>query len=335
MILCYKTKTMNSTFVTIGCVVFIMFTLFTIKQNKPMVVKFDVLSYKKSHDSIYVAILTKNRREYMQLQSRSLDIGFKYDLENNARFFTFEVFDDASNEISMDEIMSLYPFATNFIDVSSKVVEIKSNVRANSITLEVFKEFLTRKHDWLLVMDSDLVLQHNWMQKIKNTIGFVDDRTVFTLYNSCMHANIACNAYFCKKKNVGSAGILFPKHAIQSIVDSFDINDMDDFDWGYSKYLTDNGFDILAFRNSLVEHVGLYGSNYPATLREVSEDFDVLALQNDLGVEVRNNLHLRENCKGDKLEIMNGLDGSFNLVPIYMLFLISLLFSVRRKYLKK
>lgn len=252
--------------------------------------------------TIFTAILTKNRLGYVRMQAETLHMGEDKD------YFSFVIFDDGSDDETLDSIREIYNHVGPVVDVSVLSDKTKANVRANSITMEIFKIFLEREEEWIIILDSDLVLQPNWMKKVQTSVMQATEKTLFTLYNSCMHKSIWCNLHFCKKRDVGSAGILFSRHAIQMIVDTFNENAMEDFDWQYSRLMARRGFSIYAFSPSLVEHVGLYGSNYPATLREVSEDFDVFNLPSHLQKQLVENLAQRDNCKRDKLNILENVN---------------------------
>lgn len=197
--------------------------------------------------SITIAIPIYNRLKYVELFGRSLQ---QCDLLSNCNV---KVYDDASTEFDASKLRDLFPYA-------KEVVRRKKRLNADGNMYRIYKDFLTSTDDILVMLDSDLLCDPNFIKFILNNIDNTDG--VLSLYNSILHPPFkVIDDVFVHKLHVGGAGVVFKRNVVRSIVNNVPYYHGCAYDWLWSKYLTENNIRIFCSKDSMVQHIGFEGQN--------------------------------------------------------------------------
>lgn len=204
---------------------------------------------------IMFAMATYNRKETLETCIGSLS---KIDNLNEIDLF---VFDDCSSDYD-------YDFLQEKISFAKKIVRRDMNLKADKNIYNMYLDFLNSEYDYLFETDSDMLFNKDIIYLLKQVISSMKSNQVISFYNSNNHdvsneRPIYINGIkFLSKKDIGSAGVLFSRLAIEKIVKNVDIsNGFSGYDYKWSEYLLNNGFSIYVSENSYLQHIGFIGQN--------------------------------------------------------------------------
>merc|ERR1712080_577764 len=118
--------------------------------------------------------------------------------------------------------------------------------------------------------DSDLLLTSTWLMKLKGWMVKTDG--IMTLYRSekFAHPEISCDKKFCYKASVGSAGTVWCRNLLESVLSQLPKEDIG-FDYQFSTLLIENNFNIPVPIESPALHFGLYSISVKNVLKKVTD----------------------------------------------------------------
>lgn len=212
-------------------------------------------------EKIAVAIPTYDRLGYVKLCAEALI--------NTVNSSDVYIFDDRSTSYSTNELKQW--FQTDNVRINHK--RFKPDRQARSIV----EWFVDTDYDWLVTLDSDLIVRPDWLQILRKHMAQTDG--VVSLYHSANtgnHPTLRCDEWLCEMKSLGNAGIVWSKPLAKIMLDN--VKGSHAFDWGWSKWLAKNEIKQYAFKNSLVLHVGMHGTWGDDSKREKALGFDMTTL---------------------------------------------------------
>lgn len=200
--------------------------------------------------SIMFGICTYNRKSIMEMSSASLA------RVKGIQDVNVQVFDDHSQEYDTDYLHSRYPFAKS-------IVTSDTNTGADANSIRMLRNFLSGSEEWLFIADSDLLYCESLMETIQTCIEEYNEKGykgVISLFNTYTHpVQSTIDSLFCRKDEVGAAGVLMHRETVKLIVDS--VNSETAYDVQFSRVLLEKGYDILCTNRSYVQHIGIEGYN--------------------------------------------------------------------------
>ncbi|PKN51672.1 MAG: hypothetical protein CVU55_10550 [Deltaproteobacteria bacterium HGW-Deltaproteobacteria-13] len=205
------------------------------------------------NSKITLAIATYNRKHILEKMIKSLYLS---DIGNNVNI---RIYDDASTDF--DEI-----FLKEAFPDSKTIIRNPVNMGPGKNMHRIFTDFIAHDDDILILNDSDLIFNREWLAIVEQIIDHTDG--VMSLYNSVLHTDILEkfqieNINMLNKRSIGGAGSVFKKHIIKKILS--ELPPSDTYDWDWSNYLVKSGIRLLVTERSYVQHIGIagfYSGNY-------------------------------------------------------------------------
>jgi hypothetical protein len=216
----------------------------------------------KSNPKIAIAIPTYNRMGYVRLCGAALRDTFPAN--------DIYIFDDHSNKFNRENLKAW--FLTDNIFINEK------RLRPDAQARNIIEWFVQTDYDWLVTLDSDLIVRPDWQQILREHLDETDG--VVSLYhssNSNNHRTLSCNRDLCRMSSLGNAGIVWEKSLATQMLAK--IKGSHSFDWNWSKWLKQKAVRQYAFENSLVLHIGMHGTWGADSMREKSLRFDMTKLR--------------------------------------------------------
>ena len=200
---------------------------------------------------ITIGITLFNRLDYVKKMCLSLQhsIGLEQ--------CSIRIYDDCSDEFSVDEIKKEFPFVSEF-------KRRDHNLGSDFNIQQMYRDFLETGDDVLVNCDSDMIFHSEWINKIRELLPFTDG--VLSCYNSALHTPVEHlainNEKVVRKDSIGSAGTVFSRDIVQSIV--YNIKPSYKYDWDWSRYLSTRGIRLFVTERSYIQHIGIVGQNCDA-----------------------------------------------------------------------
>lgn len=200
---------------------------------------------------ITIGITTFNRIDYVKKMCLSLrhTIG----LES----CSIRIYDDCSDEYSLDEIVKEFPFVTEY-------KRREHNLGSDFNIHQMYRDFLETGDEILVNCDSDMIFHSEWINKIKELLPCSDG--VISFYNSALHVPaehlVINNVNMVRKNTIGSAGTVFTRHIVQCIIDN--VKASFKYDWDWCRFLSVRGIRLLVTEQSYIQHIGIVGQNCDA-----------------------------------------------------------------------
>lgn len=197
-----------------------------------------------------IGVTTYNRKSILKRMASSFyssDIPYEYNIR---------VYDDASQELNEESISAIFPDAKSII-VRSKNIGSDANIRL------MYEDFLNYGDEFFFNADSDLIFNKKWISILMDTIQKTDG--IISAFNTsrhrCINAHTVDGVDIVEKESLGSAGTLFRRDIVETIVKSMEEYDAKQFDWKWSSSLREQGKHLYALKNSMVQHIGFSGFN--------------------------------------------------------------------------
>lgn len=200
---------------------------------------------------ITIGITTFNRLDYVKKLCLSLrhSIGLGQ--------CSIRIYDDCSDEYSVDEIAKEFPFISEFR-------RREHNLGSDFNIQQMYLDFLETGDDVLVNCDSDMIFHSDWINKIRELLPLTDG--VLSCYNSALHTPVELltvnNEMIVKKDTIGSAGTAFTRDIVKCIVNN--VKPSYKYDWDWSRYLSTIGVRLLVTERSYIQHIGIVGQNCDA-----------------------------------------------------------------------
>lgn len=236
----------------------------------------DFLANLQVNVKVAVAIPTYNRAEYVKLCADAL--------HGTVDTKDVWVFDDHSSDYSTSDLKKW--FCTENIHRNEKRLKADGQARA------VLEWFVKTDYDWLVTLDSDLIVRADWISIFKKMIP--KTQGVISLYHSGNiknHPALKCDDDLCEMKTLGNAGVAWSRILATKMLTQ--MKQTDGFDWGWTKWLQTQKIPQYAMKKSLVLHVGMHGTWGVDSAREKSIGFPMHTLSPD--VRKRAEMFLNEN----------------------------------------
>jgi len=196
---------------------------------------------------IIIGITTYNRKDLVMKCAHAL---FDTDQLDTCDIV---VWDDGSSEYDHDFLVEIFR--------GCRVIGSTSNMGSDWNLHRMYKDFLGMDADYLLNLDSDLIMNPDCISLAHRLIGKTDG--ILSLYNSFKHPSIAAiridGEDILVKNRVGSAGVVFGKEILEDIVEN--VPPSRSYDWDWSRYLSGTGRRIMVCKQSHVQHIGAAGYN--------------------------------------------------------------------------
>lgn len=197
---------------------------------------------------IILGVTTYNRENYVRKAAQSLYMA------DDIMATRIWVYDDCSNEYNSDLLRELFPTA-------DKIYQNQKNMGADANMYQIFQAFLQSNDDLLVLADSDLIFHRQWSQAVYNVFQATDG--CLSLYNSIFHdslENFHINGYnIVRKHSLGAAGVILHREIVLKIIHNVPF--CKSYDWAWSHALNKMGIRMLAFHNSLAQHLGDFGEH--------------------------------------------------------------------------
>ncbi|MCI9141181.1 MAG: glycosyltransferase family 2 protein [Lachnospiraceae bacterium] len=187
--------------------------------------------------------------------------------------YTIRIFDDCSEQYGTEELQQMFP---------EKVLIHRHgwNHGADYNIGFMYRSFLETDDEILFNCDSDLIFNENWLQKglalLEQTEG------ILSLFNSSSHETVAdIGGELCIKNSVGSAGTLMQRDVVRLICDQ--ISKEESYlalDVNWSNLLQTNKIKLYTTKESLVQHIGIYGFNSTKSGFDYGKGFTVDSIIN-------------------------------------------------------
>lgn len=198
---------------------------------------------------ITLAVATHNRKHLLEKMIQSL---YLTDIGNN---INIRIYDDASTDFDEDFLRKAFH--------NSKTITINPvNLGPSKNMHRIFTDFLAHDDDILILTDSDLIFNREWLAVVERIIDHTDG--MMSLYNSVLHTGILekfqiGNINMLNKRTIGGAGAVFKKNIIKKILS--ELPPSNTYDWDWSEYLVKSGIRLLVTERSYVQHIGIVGFN--------------------------------------------------------------------------
>lgn len=200
---------------------------------------------------ITIGITTFNRLNY--IKKMCLSLRHTIGLES----CSIRIYDDCSDEYSLDEIAKEFPFVT-------ECTRRDHNLGSDFNIQQMYADFLETGDDVLVNCDSDMIFHPEWINKIRDLLSCTDG--VLSCYNSALHIPVEHlaikNENMVRKNTIGSAGTVFTREIVKCIVDN--VKPSFKYDWDWCRYLTARGIRLLVTDQSYLQHIGIVGQNCDA-----------------------------------------------------------------------
>jgi len=207
-----------------------------------------------------IAIPTYNRRSVVSITSRILQT-MPWLKDVNLR-----IYDDCS-ELSVAELRQFYPTAC-------EILKRGTNFGADAHIPVIFENFLKTNDDWLLMLDSDLIVSEKLLAEIRTRLPLTDG--FLTVYNSYRHATTSTEVIeevpFDLKASAGSAGTVLSRDLAQQALES--LNSGPQFDLRMAQLFRRRKIRLLASPQSYVQHIGFDGANCQKHVCDLGRLFD-------------------------------------------------------------
>lgn len=250
----------------------------SVEQTPPDTTSTALAEQDPSSVSIAVAIPTHNRPGYVQLCADAL--------RGTVKPEDIWIFDDASDAYSASTLRNW--FGTQNIQRFDD--RKKADLMGRTI-LEWFAEHKTVRYDWVVTLDSDLIVNPEWLRHLRNALSKTDG--VISLYHSgnmVNHPVIQCAAGLCTLASLGNAGVVWRMDTARRMLNDV-TNRASMYDWGWSNWCKTHGIRLMAFEKSLVVHVGMHGTWGAETVQEKAVEFDMNKLSPQLRHRVDQYIH--------------------------------------------
>ena len=217
--------------------------------------------------TIAVAVPTYNRAGYVKLCAQAI--------KNTISKRNIHVFDDFSSDFGISELRSWFG--------TSNVRRNAERLKADRQARQIMEWFVETDYDWLVTLDSDLIVRPDWLDKMRAVLTRVPG--VVSLYHSgnANHPTGYCEHDLCEMQSLGNAGIVWSRPLATKMLS--EMSNRDGFDWGWTEWLKKQGIKQYAIEKSLVLHVGMHGTWGADSKREKSQGFDMSTLGDTIKVK--------------------------------------------------
>ena len=196
---------------------------------------------------VTIGVQTYNRKEILKMMADSF---YNADIKSE---YNLRIYDDCSDEYDEKELRKIFPNAVS-------IVRHENNLGADGNMKYMYEDFINSGDDIFFNADSDLIFRKNFLdialKFFKNTDG------ILSLFNAKRHKVIASDGVLVEKEILGAAGTLFSRSRLKEFVDAYRKEKVSrGYDCTWSEYFRHREYRLFAFKESLVQHIGINGYN--------------------------------------------------------------------------
>jgi GR25 family glycosyltransferase involved in LPS biosynthesis len=204
---------------------------------------------------------------------------FLYCLEENINYdsVVFCLVDDGSDYDIMKLIKEHLNFKLKFIVIKMKKNKNRNNNNNNKTIIEgsffplniyIGNELLKGKCKYLGILDSDTIINENYFKNTEKLIRSLDmQNNIISGFNSdnkyhkILKNEIVKDIEVVYKEKIGGISLFYDKNLYENFKYCFiDETDSFNFDLQISKYMIKNKKNILCFKKSTIQHIGIHSS---------------------------------------------------------------------------
>lgn len=189
---------------------------------------------------IAIGIATYNRRYLLDIHAQSL---CSARLPADTKII---VIDDCSTDYDISYLKSIYPANADIRRRS------KNSGGADYALRDVMVQLVETGADILVMLDSDLIVASDFLELGIELLSQSDG--VLSLFNTPNHPAVDSRGPFVLKKTIGSAATLWRRDLAHEMLAH--VGPGPRFDWRFSEFLSNAGYQIYVTKNSRVQHAG-------------------------------------------------------------------------------
>jgi glycosyltransferase involved in cell wall biosynthesis len=189
---------------------------------------------------VAIGIPTYNRRYLVETHAQSLCSAWLPDKTE------IIVIDDCSTEFDTAYLKSIYPGSA---DVRRRS---EHSGGADFAARDVMVKLVETGADVLLLLDSDMIVTSDFLSVGLKLLP--DCRGVLSLFNTPSHPAVGHRDGFVLKRTIGAAATLWRRDLALEMLDHVGPGSL--FDWRFSEYLLNAGYEICVTKDSRVQHAG-------------------------------------------------------------------------------
>ena len=189
---------------------------------------------------IAVGILTYNRQYLVDLHAQSV---CSARLPANTAII---VIDDCSTDYDISYLRSIYPAHADIRRRS------ENSGGADFAARDAMVQLVATGADVLVMLDSDFIVASDFLEVGIELLAESDG--VLSLFNTANHPTIDLRGPFVLKKTIGSAATIWRRDMAREMLAH--VAPGLRFDWRFSEFLVNAGYQIYVTKNSHVQHAG-------------------------------------------------------------------------------
>lgn len=216
---------------------------------------------------ITIGITTYNRKKILEKMAQSF-------YESDRPYpYNIRIYDDNSTEYDAEYLRALFPDAVT-------IYTHEQNYGADANMRFMYEDFLKYEDELFFNADSDLIFKKDWMRVLIDELAHTDG--VLSGFRSNIHKELETNVSdfsLISKEDLGAAGTLFTKKNIKTILECVD-SSSESFDWKWSACLKKKGIRLMSVKDSVIQHIGIWGQNTANGYFDYGQNFFVDSLNN-------------------------------------------------------
>lgn len=245
---------------------------------------------------IAVGIATYNRRYLLDIHAQSL---CSARLPANTKII---VIDDCSADYNISYLKSIYPANADIRRRS------ENSGGADYALRDVMVQLVETGADVLVMLDSDLIVASDFLEVGIELLPQSDG--ILSLFNTPNHPAVHSRGPFVLKKTIGSAATLWRRDLAREMLAH--VAPGPRFDWRFSEFLVNAGYQIYVTKDSRVQHAGFgEGQNSNFATGDFGVGFFDTDTRNSYRIAEMILYYMQSNA-GNNTDRMNGLATRIN-----------------------
>jgi GT2 family glycosyltransferase len=213
-----------------------------------------------------------NRPEYVNQTFQSLK-------KSNIQDTHICIIDDFSDDNKVSQLIEQF----NMNNKNIKITKLK-NKKNLGISKSLLKGFtyLYSKCDYLLNIDSDVIMNKNWLDTLYKTYNIfkLNNKndcivTGFNCIESCDHKIIHETNDYNVKSSIGGINMFFNKSVYDKIIKNVLIKSDKSWDWDVVNETIKYNIKLITTKPSCIQHIGFSGLNSNNNRYDTADDFDI------------------------------------------------------------
>jgi hypothetical protein len=243
----------------------------------------DLMTKPKHRRSIALATAYWNRLDYLtQVLSHGADTSFPVDHE-----FSWTFLNDGSTDKSPEMVMQQAKVLKTAI--RGDVHSIRQDHRGCDFAVTAaIKHALIRKPDWVCTVDSDVALNHEWVQRLCEMVDWAEEQSLplmaISAFNSRLHGTVkTLRPGLVQKGSIGGACLMIRADLLQELQLHSKVtprwgNGEPGWDWKLVDAIKQRGGIIAALSPSYAQHIGRKGAHAGANFDDATDFVGIRSL---------------------------------------------------------